>query len=310
MSTSANAPEWFRRALATPGESHFVEIADCPIHYLRWGDKRAPGLLFVPGTGGHAHWFSHVAPFFADQFNVVSIDLSGCGDSGRRENYSLELIRAEIMGVCADAGMLAARTAPILAGHSIGGHSVVRTAIAHSEALLGIIAIDSLRYRRLPKDGIFRTIDGPMPPPRPQRVLTDLEGALARFRLTPESEVPIAADYLLDHIARQSLRPVEGGWAWKSDGAVTALITPGLELKDALAGLSCCAALIYGAHTHLADETVVEAMTAATQGEVPVLVMPGSGHYPMLDNPIAFVAAIKGIALAWIAADMRQRHRL
>src|SRR5579862_4780118 len=93
-------PEWFTRAVTAPRESRFVDVAGCAIHYLRWGDPARPGLLFVPASGGHAHWFAHVAPLFADQFHVAAIDLAGCGDSGRRDVYRQETITAEIMAVC------------------------------------------------------------------------------------------------------------------------------------------------------------------------------------------------------------------
>jgi hypothetical protein len=46
-------------------------------------------------------------------------------------------------------------------------------------------------------------------------------------------------------------------------------------------------------------------MMTVTNGEVPVFTIPGSSHYPMIDSPLAFVSAIKGIALAWIAAARR-----
>ena len=87
-------PEWFERAIAASHDSHCVEVEGCAIHYLSWGDRQAPGLLFVPPSGGHGHWFSHVAPLFADQFHVVAMDPSGCGDSGRRSHYSQELLTA------------------------------------------------------------------------------------------------------------------------------------------------------------------------------------------------------------------------
>jgi pimeloyl-ACP methyl ester carboxylesterase len=300
--TKTLPPAWFRRAMTAPCESRFVEVAGCPIHYLRWGDPQRPGLVLVPGSGGHAHWFSHVAPLLADQFHVVAMDLAGCGDSGHRNSYSLDLIISEIMAVCADSGMLAADVPPILVGHSIGGQFIVRTAIAHGEALLGVIAVDALRYTKLAKDSASKAFDGPRPASRPPRIYPTRESAVARFRLHPDPAVPIEAAYVLDHIARHSVRAVEGGWSWKFDNALTSVVSLGLELKDALRGLRCHAAAIYGESTHLADETVVEAMTAITHGEVPVFVIPGTSHYPMIDSPFVFVAAVKGIALTWVAA--------
>jgi len=298
-------PEWFQRSIASPYDTRFVEVAGCAIHYLRWGDSKKPGLLLLPGTGGHAHWFSHVAPLFADQFHVVSMDTAGCGDSGRRERYTRDLIVSEVMAVCADSGMLSADRPPILVGHSVGGQHVVRAAIAHGKSLLGVIAVDALRYAELAHDPAVRALDGTRRAARPPPVYPDYESAVARFRLSPPPEVEIHTDYVLNHIARHSVREVEGGWTWKFDIALLSDLSLGLELKDALRELRCHSAAIYGENTHLADHTLLERMTAVTNGEIPVFVIPGSTHYPMIDSPLAFVSAIKGIALTWIAASHR-----
>ncbi len=301
-------PEWFRRSVATPHDTCFVEVAGCSINYLRWGDPTNPGLLLLPGTGGHAHWFSHVAPLFADQFHVISMDTAGCGDSGRRGLYTQELIVSEIMAVCTDSGMLSAPTPPVLVGHSVGGQYVVRAALAHGKSLLGVIAVDALRYVELAHDPAVKALKAARPAPRSPSIYPDLEGALARFRLSPPPGIEIETGYVLDHIARHSVREVEGGWTWKFDAALTLVATLGLELKDCLRDLSCHSAAIYGEHTHLADHTLLERMKAVTHGEIPVLVIPGSSHYPMIDSPLAFVSAVKGIALTWIAAWERMRR--
>ncbi len=218
------------------------------------------------------------------------------------------LIIEEIMGVCADSGMLAATTPPILAGHSIGGQHVVRTAMAHGKSLTGVIAIDALRYAELPTDSAVKALKGPRPAPRPSPIYSDYQSAVARFRLTPAPAIQIQTDYVLDHIARHSVREVEGGWTWKFDNALSSIASLGMELKDGLADLSCYSAAIYGERTHLADETMLEKMTAATKGEVPLFVIPGSSHYPMIDSPLAFVSAVKGVSLAWIAAARRDQR--
>jgi pimeloyl-ACP methyl ester carboxylesterase len=302
------APEWFERSIATPYDSRFIEIDGCSIHYLRWGDSERPGLLFVPGAGGHAHWFSHVAPLFTDQFHVVAMDIAGCGDSGRRDHYTQDSIVAEIMGVCAHSGMLAATTPPVLAGHSVGGQHVVRAAIAHGKSLLGVIAIDALRYAKLAHDPAVKALKEPRTAPRQATIYRDYQNAVARFRLIPPPSIEIETDYVLDHIARHSLRAVEGGWTWKFDAALTSVSSLGLELKDVLRHLPCQSAAIYGEHTHLADDTLLSSMTTATNGMVPLFIIQGSTHYPMIDNPLAFVAAVKGITLAWIAAGNRRQN--
>lgn len=301
--TDIAPPDWFARALSSPGKSRFVEISGCAIHYLQWGDPDKPGLLFVPASGGNAHWFDHVAPLFAEQFHVVAIDLSGCGDSDRRSTYSHEQVVAEIMGVCGDAGMLAARVPPTIVGHSAGAQFAVRAALAHDQALLGVIGVDGLRYAKLAKDHAVKVLGGERAAPRPARVYADLEEAMSRFRLRPEPLAPIDAPYILDHIARHSFRRVAGGWAAKFDMAQASTITLALELTAALKDLRCRSAAIYSEHTHLADESAIDAITLASQGRTVVFTIPGATHYPMIDSPLAFVSAIKGVVLSWIAAS-------
>jgi pimeloyl-ACP methyl ester carboxylesterase len=298
-------PEWFSHAIAAPYRRHSVEVAGCAINYLGWGDKNRPGLVFVPGSGGHAHWFSPIAPLLAREFHVVAMDIGGCGDSAWRQSYTRDLISDEILAVCADSGMLAAETPPILIGHSLGGQFCIHSAIAHGARLLGVIAVDSLRYAKLPGDPAIAAFAGPRPAPSPPKIYPQYEAAVARFRLFPEPKIPIAAGYMLDHIARHSVRQMAGGWSWKFDTKLAAVGGAGLGLLNMTKNLPCQVAAIYGEHTHLADDTMYKNVTEATAGKIAVFTLPGSSHYPMIDQPLEFVAAIKGVASAWGAAARR-----
>jgi len=303
----ATAPEWFTRALAAPCESRTVEVEGCPIHYLSWGERTRPGLLFVPPSGGHAHWFSHVAPLLVDRFHVAAIDPSGCGDSGRRESYSKELVSREIAAVVAHSGMLAAAAPPVLVGHSAGAQCVVRAAQAHGESLLGVIAIDGLRYARLPQDHAIAILEGPrqVPAPAPAKVRPDLEEAVARFRVSPKPLIDPGNDFIVRHIARNSFRAVPGGWVAKYDPAHVSVIDLAFELTPALKDLPCRAAAIYAEHSHLTDETAGRTVSEMNEGKVTALTIPGTSHYPQIDSPFAFVATIEAVALGWHAERAR-----
>ena len=78
-------PRWFRDALAATPRDREIEVEGTPIHYLEWGEPDRPGLVFVHGGAAHAHWWSPIAPLFLREYRVVALDLSGHGDSGRRE---------------------------------------------------------------------------------------------------------------------------------------------------------------------------------------------------------------------------------
>ena len=138
------APLWFQRAIAFAGQDHVVPVADCPIHYLLWPARpetsNGRGLLFVHGGGAHAHWWSFIAPYFARDFRVAAIDLSGMGDSGRRENYSSEMRAQEMRAVIADAGL---GERPFVVGHSFGGFMTMKFAAAYGAELGGVVIVDS-----------------------------------------------------------------------------------------------------------------------------------------------------------------------
>ena len=76
---TATPPPWFEWAISKMPKSRIVDVDGCPIHYLMWGspDAGSDGLLFIHGGGAHAHWWSFIAPFFAENRPVAAIDLSG-----------------------------------------------------------------------------------------------------------------------------------------------------------------------------------------------------------------------------------------
>lgn len=135
-----NAPEWFRAALAVPFDDGRVTVDGAPVHYLAWGEPGRRGLVFVHGGGAHAHWWTHVAARFADEFRVVAVDLTGHGDSDHRDVYAFEQWTEEVVAV-AGAGEIDGP--PVVIGHSMGGFVTIATAALHGEGLSGVIVCDS-----------------------------------------------------------------------------------------------------------------------------------------------------------------------
>ena len=136
----AGSPAWFMRALAVPQEDIEVTVDGCTIHGLACGQPGRRGLVFVHGGGAHAHWWTHVAATFSTDFRVICLDLSGHGDSGHRNEYSLEQWTDEVMAV-AGAGRIDGP--PVIIGHSMGGFVTIATAARHADGLSGAIVCDS-----------------------------------------------------------------------------------------------------------------------------------------------------------------------
>ena len=140
-----DAPDWFREARALRFEDRSVEVEGCPIHYVTWGTPGRPGLVLVHGGAAHAHWWSFIAPQLSHDYQVVALDLSGHGDSGRRDGYPRDLWADEVMAVAEHAGLVGA---PILVGHSMGGFVCIAAAARYGDrAGIGAVAlVESSRW--------------------------------------------------------------------------------------------------------------------------------------------------------------------
>jgi pimeloyl-ACP methyl ester carboxylesterase len=282
------APRWFREAIETPFEERRVEVEGCSIHYLRWGEARRPGLVLVHGGAAHAHWWSFIAPQLTHEYQVVALDLSGHGDSGRRKEYPRDLWGEEVMAVAEHAGLVGE---PILVGHSMGGFVCIATAARHSERLAGTILLDSPVRRPDPEEEegargkAFRN-PGLYPDP---------ETALARYRLVPEQ--PCENRFIIDHIARHSLCQVEGGWTWKFDPEVFRRVTP-RAAHELLPEVRCRVALLR-AEFGLVTPDIGEYMYELLDRNAPVVEIPQSYHHLMLDQPLALITALRAILADW-----------
>ncbi|NJN51545.1 MAG: alpha/beta hydrolase [Gammaproteobacteria bacterium] len=284
------SPAWFTQALATSFEDRFVEVEGVRIHYLGWNlDADKPGIVLVHGNGAHAHWWTFIAPFLLDHNRVVALDLSGMGDSGSRDAYSPEIFSAEVVAVMDDAGF-DART--IVVGHSFGGFVTLKTGLLHRERLEGVVLVDSavrppdFQWERDPRKS----------PVRPKRVYPDFNSALERFRLMPPQDCANA--YIMDYIGRHSLVAVDGGWTWKFDDGLFKKFTFNLVADD-LARLSCRVGVIYGENSYLFSQEIADYMFKVLDESVPFVAIPDAQHHLFLDQPLAFVSALRTLLAEW-----------
>lgn len=299
---SSQRPAWFLRALAATGESGTIDVSGVPIVYRVWGRRGCPGIALVHGSNAHLEWWRFVAPFLADQFRVVALDLSGNGDSGWRDRYTGRGFAEEVWAVCQAAEL---GTRPFVVGHSFGGFVVLETGHAYGADLGGIILADFTVSppqdytewgRRAEREGKTR---------RATRVYPDLDTALGRFRLIPEQ--PCQHPYVVDYIARQSVRPVEGGWTWKFDPALFDHLEMGVDQNSKYARLRCRSALILGEHSDDSGAQSAQYMADITDGILPIITIPETYHHMMFDEPLATAMAIKAMLLAWIRDDRRDQ---
>lgn len=297
MSEALSAPPtWFQDALDQKYDERFIDVAGTQIHYLAWGQHGNPGIVFVHGGAAHAHWWSFLAPMFATEWQAVAVDLSGHGDSDRRPGYSHDLWADEVLAVASDAAFPGP---PVVVGHSLGGMVTIQTAATHGDDLAGAVIVDAPVRRPAPESeegARGRSFRRP-------GVYPDLDSALRHFRLVPPQ--PCDNDYILDHIARHSLHQTPEGWTWKFDPALFEdTLVP---LRDQLASVRCRVALLRGELSVVVPPDTADYMYELMGRVAPVASIPQAHHHLTLDQPLAFVAALRTLLADWEHSIPRRR---
>lgn len=285
-------PAWFERALAATPERLSVTVEGAAIEVLAWGERGRPGLLLLHGNGAHAGWWAPLAPLFAaDGMRVAAMSWSGMGGSDWRAAYHPAVFAAEMLAACAVAGLNDGPVKPVAVAHSFGGFLGVYAAARHGDRFGAMIVVDS------PIEPPGAAGDRPPTRTRPNRVYAAFDEALARFRLAPAQ--PCENLWYVDHIARGSIRPAEGGgFTWRFDP----FVFQRLELGDPsplLQRASCPVALLWGDRSALMPAATVDYMRAIAPPGTPAFAIPDADHHLMLDQPLPFVAAIRGLLAGW-----------
>ncbi|HEY1960758.1 MAG TPA: alpha/beta hydrolase [Polyangiaceae bacterium] len=291
-------PAWFERAIAAPCDEGFVTCEGARIHYLHWGTRGNPGLVLVHGGAAHAHWWSFLAPLLTSHYDVVALDMSGHGDSDRREAYPREAWAREVMAV-SDAMNFPGP--PVVIGHSLGGLVAILVASQFGDRLAGTIIVDSPVNKPSPESDAARyTFFTPL------KVYPTEEAALARFKLIPEQ--PCDNPFIVDYIARHSLHAVTSGFSWKFDPKIFMRLTQGIDtMSDHLAHVKCRVALLRGELSVVVPRETGEYMYDVLNRSAPLVEIPQAHHHLILDQPLAFIAATRALLADWEHSIPRKR---
>jgi pimeloyl-ACP methyl ester carboxylesterase len=282
---STAPPAWFTAALASPAAPRMTMVAGASVAYRTWGEPGGRGIVLVHGGAAHSRWWDHIGPLLVEgRRRIAAIDLSGHGDSDRRDFYTLDEWAGEVLAVAAAAGITAP---PVVVGHSLGGLVALRAANLFGARLEGIVVIDSPVRDITPEEHAAReqrAFGGLL-------VYSSREGVLARFHPVPDQPV---LGYIADHVAATSIRRVAGGWTWKFDPRIFARQQP----AELLTRLDCRVALLRAEHGIVPAE-MSDVMYDRLGRVAPVIEIPAAGHHIMLDQPVALVASIRTLLSDW-----------
>ncbi|MFA7553842.1 MAG: alpha/beta hydrolase [Spongiibacteraceae bacterium] len=280
-----SSPRWFSQAVSDSGLSNYLNNEGCWLHYLSWGaeNARKPALLFLHGFRAHAHWWSFIAPLFAQKYCVYALDFSGMGDSDNRSIYSNNTHPDEILALIDHLG-LSSLTA---VGHSFGGGRLLRACRRRNDLFNKLIIIDShVGFDGDQYEGDPVQIQG-------SRLYDTFEQGISRFRPMPAQDGNMP--YLLDYIARHSLCELDGKWTWKFDASLS--IDPFLRFDgvDLLSSVCCPVDYIYGGNSAVISAQLAERIFNSLAFPGRLIEVPEAPHHFQLSNPVALIGILRAL---------------
>ena len=222
-------------------------------------------IVLVHGWSCDRSYFQRQLETFSDRYTVVTLDLAGHGESTLgREDYTIALFGADVAAVVRKLDLKRV----VLVGHSMGGDVVVAAARLLKGRVVGLIWLDDYKALGPPSSD------------------AEIEAFAAKFRadfprvtnLFVRSLFRADADpALVDRVARDmaSAPPKVGVTSIESSFKYAR------EIPAALAELKLPVIAIN------ADNGPTDVASLASHG-VKAIVMPGVGHFLMLENPKRF----------------------
>lgn len=283
------------RRTAAPEGAEFVEAGDTRILVQRVGDRSAPAVLFVHGTGSWSGaWRTSMEQAAKLGWQAVAIDLPPFGYSyaPASGDYSKPAQARRIVAVLDALGIADA----VFVGHSFGAAPLMEAVLAHPQRVRGVVLVDAaLGLQRERTDG--QTL--------PQKLagLRWIGEPLSAAWLTNPAFTPQLLRAFISRKDRATAdwvslyrRPLylqgtyEGVAAWLPQ-LLAGRGTAKSDDTSAYAALAVPVTLIWGETdtiTPLAQGSHLKELIPASR----LIPLPGAGHIPQIEDPAAFADAL------------------
>jgi len=255
----------FSAAQAQP-KSEVVNAADgVPIHYSVQG-KGDPALVFIHCWACNRHFWDNQVAEFSKTYRVVTIDLPGHGESGQgRKNYSVESYGDDVKAVVTKLNLKRV----VLVGSSMGGPIALEATRRMPDRVVAIVPVDTLQNveQKVPQeqlDAVFQQMQADF-----KTATTNL---LNQFFFSPTTPAAVKERIINETIAQKP--------------EVVLPILRAVFSYDAAPGLREVKVPIRAINADRVPTDVTANRKYAPQFDV--VIIKGTGHYPMLEDPARF----------------------
>ena len=255
----------FSVAQAQP-KSEVVDASDgVPIHYSVQG-KGDPALVFIHCWACNRHFWDNQVAEFSKTYRVVTIDLPGHGESGQgRKNYSVESYGDDVKTVVTKLNLKRV----VLVGSSMGGPIALEATRRMPDRVVAVVPVDTLQNveQKVPQeqlDAVFQQMQADF-----KTATTNL---LNQFFFSATTPAAVKERIINETIAQKP--------------EVVLPILKAVFSYDAALGLREVKVPIRAINADRVPTDVTANRKYAPQFDV--VIIKGTGHYPMLEDPVRF----------------------
>lgn len=259
-------------------ENVTAKVNNTTIVYNQYG-KGDTTLLFVHGWCINKEYWNEQTKYFSDKYKVVALDLPGFGASDKdRTEWTFEKYTDDINEFIKAENLKNV----ILIGHSMSGDILLLMDTKYPGSVIGIVGIDNLKKPGVKLseeenkgiEGFFAMMD------------SSFSGTVEMY--TKQNLFPPSADTsIVDRVVKD----------FKSNDSVIAikvlrsLIDVSQKERDMMQQLTHTLYLVNSD----TDTTHIDSLKKYCKASAEVLYVHGTGHYPMIEKPAEFNAALEKV---------------
>ena len=260
-----------------------IAIAPDGVHVqYRVAGSGEPAIVFIHGWSCDSNYWREQVPLFKQKYTVVTVDLAGHGGTGaNRSEWTMARFGQDV----ATALAAVPNQKLVLVGHSMGGPVAIEAARLLDDRVVGIIGVDT-----------FKTIGAPLPSQ------AQLDAVLKPFEANfiGHTRELVAAHFFAPGASPQFAQKI----AYDMSLSPPRVAIPAMRAVlsyDYAPPLKAVDVPIVAINSDL-GEPVNELRIRKVLPKFRAVVIPGAGHFPMMEDPARFNPALETEIQALIAA--------
>jgi pimeloyl-ACP methyl ester carboxylesterase/putative sterol carrier protein len=250
----------------------YVDVGGLRTYYEEAGDGQP--IVCIHAAGQDTMMYRHVTTSLSDSYRVISVDAPGHGKTLEPADGPMQSLRQHVEfneRFIAALGL----TRPIIVGCSMGGNMVLDMAARRPDFYRGIVSAEGSDYTPTVSGFFLEMLTHNSP-----QILECWSRSMTGDRTPPDR-----AREVVWQIRRVCPEVIVGDLTGYT----------GFDRRDEVGKIQSPVLLLRGDADWLVNQSMVE----ATAGRIPgstIAVLAGTGHYPIIENPVEFVDAVRSFA--------------